>query len=214
MLRNLVAARPGEGHLDRMQDRAWPAGEDIDPAGEQQRLFDAVRDEQHGAAVLLPQLQQPPLHVAAGQSVERAERLIQEHKLLGRQQRAEKGGALLHAARQRVRIRGFESAETRLREPAPRFLAGFASRRAFQLAGENDVVLDAAPRQQRRLLRHIADAASLASDGLAAHRDRAGIRPDQSSDDLEQCAFAAAGRPDDRHELLASDRQGDVVQDL
>ncbi|MNB96513.1 hypothetical protein D3C75_437140 [compost metagenome] len=169
-------------------------------------------DEQHGAAVLLPQLQQPALHVAARQRIQRAERLVEQHQLLRRQQGAQEGGPLLHAAGQHVRISTLEAAQPDLVQPAAGVLPCGGLRLALQLPGEQDVVQGAAPGEERGLLRHVADLAALPGHGMAVHADCSGIRRLKAADDVEQGAFAAAGRAKDGDELLRLDRQGDLVQ--
>ena len=81
-----------------------------DPVGQEQRLVEIVGDEKHGRAVALPQADQLLLQRLAGQGVERAERLVQqEHGRTGHQ-RAGEGGALRHAAGQRLGQRLGEAA--------------------------------------------------------------------------------------------------------
>ncbi|MNI57766.1 hypothetical protein D3C73_1128500 [compost metagenome] len=111
-----------------------------------------------------------------------------------------------------MRVSLLEAAEADLGQPVAGVLPRRSLRRALQLPGEQDVVLDAAPREQCRLLRHVADLSAPAGDLAAVHADGSGVGCLQAADNMEQCAFAAAGRAKDGDELLLLYRQGHIVQ--
>src|SRR3981081_4784552 len=73
--RRLWRTRARQIHLDVSRDAARPGREHQDAVGQQQRLVDRMGDEQHGRALLFPDLQKLVLQLAAGLSVERTERL-------------------------------------------------------------------------------------------------------------------------------------------
>ena len=82
--------------------RAGPGRHHEHPVAEQDRLLEAVGDEQHGAPVGLPQLEQLVLQDLAHLGVERGERLVHQQDLGLDGERPGDGDALLHAARQRA----------------------------------------------------------------------------------------------------------------
>ena len=66
--------------------------------------LDVVGDEQDRARLPRQGGREPLLHLAAGQRVEGPERLVQAEHRLAREQRAQEGDALAHAARQLVPV--------------------------------------------------------------------------------------------------------------
>src|SRR5580693_3141097 len=77
----------------------------------------------------------------------------------------------------------------------------FLCRYPLQFEAKLDIVLHGAPRQQAEFLKHHGAIAAGPTDRLAAHEHLAGIRPRQPEQHVEERAFAAARRPDDREEL-------------
>ena len=77
---------------------------DHDVVAELERLGQVVGDEDHRLADFVVEPQDLVLHVAPDQRVERAERLVEEHHLGVDGQGPGQADALLHAARQLVRI--------------------------------------------------------------------------------------------------------------
>ena len=82
----------------------------------------------------------------------------------------------------------------------------------MELHAVEHVVARRAPRQQARLLEHHGAVAARPVDGLAGDLDAPGVERQQARDDVEERGLAAAGRPDDAHELAVLDRQRHVVQ--
>jgi hypothetical protein len=127
-----------------------------DAVAHHQRLFDGVRDEQQREAHLVPQLEQLLLHLAARERVERGEGLVhQQHARLHRQ-RAGNGHALLHAARELVRVHVGELGQADLVQVVQRALGRFLlAQRARGEQREHDVLLHRLPRRQLvELLEH------------------------------------------------------------
>ncbi|OFT87956.1 hypothetical protein HMPREF3115_15030 [Burkholderia sp. HMSC10F09] len=176
-----------------------------DAVADDERFLDRVRDEQQREARVVPQPQQLFLHLAARQRIERGERLVhQQHARLHRE-RARNGDALLHAARQRMRIRIGERAEPHLVEIVQRTFARFGTR---QLRGDaqrkRDVLHDGLPRRQLiELLKHDHAIRARPVHRRTVERDRAGDRFDEAGDRLQQRRFPAAGRAE-QHEAVAA----------
>ena len=97
----LRAASPrgrGERNVVDLLDAAGARRHHDDAVGEQHRLVDRVRDEQHGLAGLHPQLFEIDAHLLARERIERAERLVHQQQRRIVDQRAHDRGALAHAA--------------------------------------------------------------------------------------------------------------------
>ena len=118
-------------------------------------------------------------------------------------------GALAHAAGQRVRVEIFEPGQSVAMKQRQRALARRPQRHVLNFHAEDGVVEHRAPGQQQILLQHIADAADGAGGVDAVDQHPAAARPQQSGDDVEDGAFAAARRADQAHETALWDRQRD-----
>ena len=99
---HVARARQRDAHLGL--DAARPRRHHHHAVGQENRLLDRMRDEQHGQLRALPQVQQLVLQALARHRVERAERLVHQHHLRVVGQHAGDGDALLHAAGKLVRI--------------------------------------------------------------------------------------------------------------
>ncbi len=114
-LHQVVADRIVVRVIDDVGARAWPRDGDPyrfrhprkvsvrdqqDAVGQQDRLVDVMGDHEDGLVGAAPDLQQLVLDGAAGQRVQRAERLVQEQQLGVVGKGAGDGHALAHAARQ------------------------------------------------------------------------------------------------------------------
>ena len=127
--------------------------------------------EHDGGPGIEPDLLDQPVHLLAGECVERAERLV--HQQHGRPvgQRAHQRGALLHAARKLARKAAAEAFET---DAIEQFIdPDTIGLGALDLEGKVDVGVEIAPGQQVRLLEHHAD---LRDSGLSPACRRAGPR--------------------------------------
>ena len=181
---------------------AGPRRQQHDPVGEQHRLLDVVRDEQHGPRLALERVRQPPLHLRARQRVERAERLVEAQQRPPGQQRAQERDALAHAARQLARAARARSPRARTRRSArapPR--APRPSTRPATRSASAGVVERAQPRQQPVALRH---------QRRRRRVDRARVRRLQPAHELEQRRLAAPARPDDGDASRAAATRSDT----
>ena len=172
------------------------------PVRQIHRLGDIVRHVDHGLAGFPPHVGEQPLHVVAGQRVERRERLVhQQHRgIVG--ERARDGDPLLHAAREMVRIGVGEFFELDQLELLLRDFLALGLAHALHLQAEGDVAQRGAPgKQLGEILEHHAAVLAVALHRLAADRDHAAGRLQEAGDDVEQRGFAAAGRPDDAEEF-------------
>src|SRR6185295_17101424 len=95
--------RPRQIDGNRRDDAARCPAHHHDHVAEEDRFIDAVRDEERGLLVLLPDAEQLVAHRLASLRVERAERLVEQQDLRIDGERAGDADALPHAARQLVR---------------------------------------------------------------------------------------------------------------
>ncbi len=180
-------------------------------AGEEDGLRDRVRDEDDGRTGLLPDPQHLGVHPLAGHLVEGAERLVHEQEGRLQGERAGDRDALLHATGELVGVVTCEVGE--LHQPqhlAGSFLA-LGAAHAEQLQRQPNVVLDAPPVEEDGSLEDdaVLPAAPRLGGRLAVDHDLPRRRLGQVTDDPEQRALAAAGRPDEGHELAAIDLEVD-----
>ena len=208
---DLGGARARQFDLDRTFQPARPIGHDQDPIGQLHGLGDVVGDEQRRLFELLLDLQ----HLVAEEEprllVERRERLVHQHDGRACRQRPRHRHPLAHPAGQRRRVAALEAGKAdQLDEmPGPVMALGFGD--AGDLQRERNIVEHGAPRKRRFLLKDHADCRMRPRYALARDTHRALARLGQAADDVEQGRFAAARRPDHRHELAGRDREGDVI---
>ena len=181
--------------------------------GEIHRLGQAVGDEHHGLGGLRPDAQQLVPHGHARLLVERGERLV--HQQHGRvlHQAARDGDALLHAARQLVRVAAAEALQADQIEHGVGALAALLARRAADAERELDVVERRQPGKQAGLLEHHADAVGIGlGDGPAGAQDGARRLVPEPRHHHQQRGLAAAAGPDDHDEAAGADGERDVLQ--
>src|SRR5262249_11960726 len=206
--RDLALASSIYGHLEFLHDSSWPLRHHEHALGQVDRLVDVMGDHHDGLAGCLPQAQQFVLHHLARLGVERAERLIQQQDLWIVSKRAGDRHALFHAARQFARKTVLEALQP---DGADKSLDGlFAplARRSAHLEAVADILRDGQPRKERILLEDDAAIDTWAGHRLAIDLDGPAVRADKASKNVEERAFAAAGRSDDSDELTF--RNGDV----
>src|ERR1700733_9908441 len=80
------------------------------------------------------------------------------------------------------------------------------------LKPEQHIVEHGAPRKQQVLLHHVADLPAQARHRLSAIDEFAGIRLDQTRDDVEDRGFAAAARPDNTDEIALINVETQAVE--
>src|SRR5918992_2972616 len=95
-------------------DASRAGGHDDDAGGQEDRLLDVVRDEEHRLALTLPNAEEKLLHESAGLVVEGAEGLVEEEDFRVVGERTRDGGALLHAAGELLGIVILEAGEADL----------------------------------------------------------------------------------------------------
>ena len=168
------------------------------------RFLDRMRDEDHGEADVFPQPDQFFLHLAAGERIERGERLVhQQHGRLHRE-RARDGDALLHAAGQHVRIDVREFREIHLGDQRARMIFRLLARHAaIDQEREHHVAEHRLPRQQLvEFLEHHHAVGTGPVDHLTVEPDGSLDRLHESADGLQQRRLAATGRAE-QHKALA-----------
>ena len=126
-------------------------------------------------------------------------------------QRLGERDALAHAARKLVRIAIFESCETDAAEPFPRTLRALITRDVMELEAGDDVRERAAPRHQRFGLEHVSRARVDPGERRAVDEHPSCRRREQARGDVQERRFAAAGRPDDRHEFAGRDGERRIL---
>ena len=172
--------------------------------GERQGLVDVVGHQQDAGAVALPEVEHQAVHRDAGQRVEGAERLVEQQQLGAADERTCQRGALGLAAGERERPGLGALGQPDLVERGERGLA-----RVGAVQAERDVVGDAAPGQQARLLEgdgHRARHVHLAGHPVAAGVVEAGEHP-------QQRALARAAATEQRDELAVGDGDVEAVED-
>ena len=149
-----VVARMGQVDGDVGLDPSGARRHHDDAVAEEDRLLDVVGDEQHGLALPLPDPEQEFLHERTGLVVERAEGLVEEQdgRIVG--ERPGDRGALLHAARELLRIVLLEAAQSDLLDIGGGDGAPFRGRHAFLAQPVFDVLVDREPREQGVGLEH------------------------------------------------------------
>ena len=110
------------------------------PVGQENGLLHVVRHEQHRAAVSSQMRSSSCLHVVAGLRVERAERFVHQQDLRAHRERAGDGHALLHAARERVRVGVLEARQAHGFDQVADDLAPLRLRRALDPQAVLDVL--------------------------------------------------------------------------
>ena len=155
-------------------------------------------------------------HLDAQLGVEVRQRLVEQEQARMHDERARDRDALLLAARELRGIAILVARQLHELQHAPDPLADLGRRPALQLEAEGDVAEHRHVREERVVLEHHAEAALLGRQmvhALAVDPQLAVARRDQAGDDVEGGGFAAAARAEQRHELPAPHRQGEVVED-
>ena len=173
-----------------------------------------MRHQEHRLAALVPDPQQLEVHRLARHGVERAERLVHQQQRRLVHERAADADALLHAARQLVRVLALEAREPdqpQIRSCARLELDAVA---VLDLDRQHHVLEHVPPRQQHRRLEDDADVAARSVDRPLPQPHVAGRAPEDAGEDLEQRALAAPARADDGHELAVADVEAHVLERL
>src|SRR6478735_5277531 len=126
--------------------------EDEDAVGEDERLVDAVGDENDSRTGARPYCQEILLQLLTCLRVERAEWLIHEDENGLAHQRARDADPLLHAAGQFVRKVLGKGGKPHQLDEMPRHIAALGRAYAIDLERKLDVAEDGAPGQQAEIL--------------------------------------------------------------
>ena len=127
-------------------------------------------------------------------------------------QGASQVGALLHAARQLVRVVVLEPVEPDPSQPLAGDRQGLRARHLQALQTVGDVAERGAPGQERRGLEDQRSVPARSGHRAPGDEDRAPCWREESIDEVEKRCLAAPGRAHDRDELIRSDGEVDLVQ--
>ena len=155
-------------------------------------------------------------HGDAQLGIEVGERLVEEEDLRIAHDGASHGDALALAARELARIAVEKLAQAEDLGGAVDAGLDLGLGRPLQLEREGHVVGDRHMRVERIVLEHHRDVALLGRNvvhDLRADAKLAAGHAFQSRDHAQEGGFAAAGRPDQDHELAVLDLDGDTVND-
>ncbi|HWK49691.1 MAG TPA: hypothetical protein VNR40_07375, partial [Steroidobacter sp.] len=155
-LRLIAATRTWHVNRD-VQGNGAPIDEN-DPVGKRKRLADIVRHQDGREALVEPDALEHALHLDARQSVERAQRLVQQEKLRMTGEGASQRNALTLAAGEHTRPLIGAVGQAYFFEKTHRNSPAFG-RRLTGRRSDLHVLDDVCPRQEPRLLKHDARAA-------------------------------------------------------
>ena len=169
-----------------------------------------VRDEDDGAAFDLLQTQQLRLHLGADDGVQRRERLVHQQDGGVRRQCTGQTHALLHAARQLIRVAGAPASQAHLLQRILCLLLARGAVHACQLQPEGGVVQHRQVRHQRKGLEHHGDVfaaqgaqflVAQSVDVLTIHHNAAAGGFNQSVEHAHQRGFARARQAHDNKDF-------------
>ncbi len=194
---------------------------DRDAIGQRHRLGLVVGDVDEGDAGAPLQALELAAHPLAQLGVEVGERLVEQQDRGLDHQRARERHPLLLAAAELRRLPALEPLEADRREHAGDALADLGAAAAGEPEPEGYVLEDAHVRPDRVVLEHHAHLAPLGRDrGLGRGEQRpgdpdlAGVGHEEAREQAQRRGLAAAGRAEQRHELLLLDREAHVLEDL
>ncbi len=119
-----------------------------DTVANDQGFLDRMGDEEECEADILPKRQKLFLHLAAGQGIESGKWLVHKKNTRFHRQGAGYGDALLHAARQRIRVAVGKAAQAHLLQIMFCPLVGlFPPQSARDAEGEGDILPHGLPRR-------------------------------------------------------------------
>ena len=173
-----------------------------------------MRDEDDGAAALLPDPQQLEVQALARHLVESAERLVHQEQRRRKRERTGDRNPLLHSAGELPRVVLLEALQLHEVDQLLDPLDPLPAVPAEDLERQPDVLLHGAPVEEHSVLE---DDAVVAVEprpvrALAVDHDVPARRLDQVADDPEERRLAAAGRPDQGDELPGADLEVDALE--
>src|SRR5688572_23916115 len=208
----LEAARAPERHVDQLRDASGARRHHHHAVCEEHGFRDRVRHEHDGLGLALPDAQELERHLLARERIERAEGLVHEEHLRVVDQRPADGDALLHAAGELARRLGLEALEADEPDELARPGTAFRAHAAHHAQREKHVVEHRRPWKKRRALEHHRGLVARREHRRAVDlRDAAGGQ-DEPRDDAKQSRFSAARGADQGDELVAADREREVLE--
>ena len=166
----------------------------------------------HGCPGARPDAQEILLQLLARLRIERAERLIHEDEDGLAHQCPRDPDALLHAARELVRIVLREGGEPHEIEEVARLLAPLRYGKAVDLQRKLDVGHHRAPGQQSEALKHHAGVLARRGDLASLDGDPAFVGSDEPGREAQQGGLAAAARAKERDQLALAHAGTDAVE--
>src|SRR6266852_7761479 len=106
----------------------------------------------------------------------------------------------------------FELTEMHQPQKVSRLLLPFRLAHAFHLHAELDILADRKPGEQSEFLKNQNAVGAGTMDWLAVDKHLARRRLMQARDQMQQCRFAAAGRPDDAQKFSRSYLEIDAIE--
>jgi hypothetical protein len=192
------------------ENASGPRRHDEDPVGEEDRLVQVVRDEEHRLTPIFPQPKKLELQADFRLGIERAERLIHQHDLRVLREQRRELAALAHTAGKLARVVVLEAAKSHRLDQRADQLGVLSS---LDLQRQCDVASHRLPRKQGVLLEHVADLLP-ATTLRRAQSNLTRLRGDDRRQDVQERALAAAARPDDRDELTVGDVERDILEHI
>ena len=127
-------------------------------------------------------------------------------------ERAGDGDALLHAARELVRVGARKARQPDEVDPLARVRGRLAPRLPAELEPEGHVLEHRPPRKERVALKHHAAVSTGAANLLTVEQERSGGRVVEAGEDSNERRLPATGRSDEADELAAVRPERDVLQ--
>lgn len=213
MMEHGIGVVPGTGglYVKLLLDRAGTRGHDQHPVRQNDGFPNVVRNEQNRFACTHPDFFQLFVQNKPRLLVERRERLIHKQNFRVHRQRPGNRSALLHPARQLVRIPIGEFAQVHRFNLLHRERLALLPGHPLLLEAKGDVVQHGKPGKQRMLLKHNDAVRPRGVARLAVHRNFALLGLLQPGDQVKQRRFAAARRSKQRNEFAFADRQRNIV---
>ncbi len=172
-------------------------------------------DEHHGLALVGPlhEREQLLLQDFARLRVERRERLVHQQDRRVHGERPHQAHALLHAAGELIGIVTLEAGQADQLEIVRHPRLDLRARRPRHGEPEGGVVVDGLPGEQAEMLEHHGNAVGRpAGHRLAMDEKLAAAEIGEAGDTAQQRGLAAAGGTHDAHDLVAPDRERQLME--
>jgi hypothetical protein len=143
----------------------------VDSVGEEDRLLDVVRYEEHGLAKRVPHLQEPLLQIRPGEGIECTEGLVEQEDLAMHEEGADDRQTLSHAPGELRRVVPLKSVESESDEEGACLVARRVLRTTGDLRREHRILKGGTPGKKGVALRKVGDA--LVASGVTSRRQNA-----------------------------------------